>query len=266
MEVLMTKLVFLLLAALSLNSCSLLNPDQERINAMAAEAYEKVKSEAKLSDNAEWKAMVDRVAKRIIKQSGEDYDWEWILIENDEVNAWAMPGGKIAVYTGIMPVVKNEAGLAAVLGHEVAHVTLNHGKERYARAVRGNLTGMVIGVATSVGGQVLCPTQSCRLLTGLGGAAASFALTFFDMKFSREDETEADKKGLSYMAQAGYRPEEALDVWGRMAEASKGAEPPEFLSTHPAPNTRQKNIKKWLPEARDIYGRAPRQVGTGETI
>jgi predicted Zn-dependent protease len=177
-----------------------------------------------------------------------------------------MPGGKIAVYTGIMPVAKNEAGLAAILGHEVAHVTLDHGKERYAQAVKGNIAGAVIGVATAVGGQALCKTQACKMLTGLGGAAAGFAITFFDRKFSREAETEADKTGLAYMAQAGYEPSEAVGVWERMHEATKGAQPPEFLSTHPAPTTRQENIKGWLPEVKEEYSKAEKKYGVGENI
>ncbi|MBA2404223.1 MAG: M48 family metallopeptidase [Bdellovibrionales bacterium] len=249
-----------------ITSCAIFNPDEKMINQMAAEAYEKVKTEAKLSNNLEWKNMVDRVARKIAEESGQDHEWEWMLIESPEVNAWAMPGGKIAVYTGIMPIAKNEAGLAAILGHEVAHVTLDHGKERYAQAIRGNVAGLVIGTATAVGGQLLCKSESCQLLTGLGGAAAGFAITFFDRKFSREAEIEADKKGLTYMAQSGYEPTEAIAVWSRMHEATKGAQPPEFLSTHPSPETRKENIKGWLPEAQKEYSQSPNQLGSGQSI
>lgn len=257
-----------LIAALFLliSSCSSLTPDEEQIEAYAAEAYEKVKKESKLSNDPALKALVDRVARRVTEKSGQNKKWEWILIESPEANAWAMPGGKIAVYTGILPIVKTEAGLAAVLGHEVAHVTLNHGQESYARAVKGNVAGLVIGAATVVGGQMLCQSEICKTLTGLGGAAAGFALTFFDHKFSREDETEADKEGLSYMARAGYAPEEAIGVWERMAEHTKGQEPPEFLSTHPSSKTRQKNIKGWLPEAQESYSKASPQYGNGTQI
>jgi len=171
----------------------------------------------------------------------------------------------MAVYTGILPIVKTEAGLAAVLGHEVAHVTEKHGNERYARAVKSNVTGLVIGVGSALAGQLLCKSQTCATLTGLGGAAAGFAIQFFDMKFSREQETEADKVGLKYMARSGYQPEEALNVWKRMEEASKGA-PPEVLSTHPSNQTRQKNISQWLPEAREIYSEAPSKLGEGAQI
>jgi len=224
-----------------------------------------VKAESKISQDPEINAMVDRVATRIAKNSGKDYNWEWVVIESEEQNAWAMPGGKMAVYTGILPIVKTEAGLAAVLGHEVAHVTEKHGNERYARAVKSNVTGLVIGVGSALAGQLLCKSQTCATLTGLGGAAAGFAIQFFDMKFSREQETEADKVGLKYMARSGYQPEEALNVWKRMEEASKGA-PPEVLSTHPSNQTRQKNISQWLPEAREIYSEAPSKLGEGAQI
>lgn len=254
-------LLFLFILA----GCSSLNPSEEDINKAAADAYAKVKAESKINKDPEINAMVDRVATRIAKNSGKNYDWEWIVIESEEQNAWAMPGGKMAVYTGILPIVKTEAGLAAVLGHEVAHVTEKHGNERYARAVKSNVTGLVIGVGSALAGQFFCKTQTCQTLTGLGGAAAGFAIQFFDMKFSREQETEADKVGLDYMAKSGYRPEEALNVWKRMEEASKGA-PPEVLSTHPSNETRQKNISSWLPEANETYSKAPNKLGDGATI
>jgi metalloendopeptidase OMA1, mitochondrial len=246
-------------------SCSTLTPDEKEINSMALKAYTEVKQQAKISNNAKWKAMLDRVARRIADNSGENFNWEWMLIESPEVNAWCMPGGKIAVYTGIMPVLENEAGLAAVLGHEVAHATKRHGKERYARAIKGNLTGLVIGAATAVGGQLLCKSKSCELLTGLGGAAAGFAITFFDMKFSREEETEADKAGQIFMAKAGYNPAEAIKVWERMAKMD-GKAPPEIFSTHPSSQTRQEKLKDWLPEAKEIYETSGNKHGLGESI
>ena len=118
------------------------DPQEKDINAMALKAYEEVKSQSEISQNAEWTKMLNRVAARIAKASGENFEWEWILIENPEVNAWCMPGGKIAVYTGIMPVLKTEAALAAVLGHEVAHATKRHGKQRYARAIQSKGVGI----------------------------------------------------------------------------------------------------------------------------
>ncbi len=261
----MRALLFIIFTLL-FQSCSTLDPKEKDINAMAFKAYQQVKSQAKISNNQEWTAMLNRVAPRIAKASGENFQWEWMLIESPEINAWCMPGGKIAVYTGIMPVLKTEAALAAVLGHEVAHATKRHGKQRYARAIKGNVAGLVIGVATAVGGQMLCKSETCRMMTGLGGTAAGFALQFMDMKFSRGDETEADKIGQVYMAKAGYEPAESLNLWDRMSKANGGKAPPEFMSTHPSDSTRKNNLKNWLPEAEENYHKAPVQYGLGETI
>jgi predicted Zn-dependent protease len=261
---------FILVLVLSFMSlfqgCSSVEPKEEDINAQALQAYNEMKKQAKISNNADWTAMLNRVAPRIAKASGENFKWEWMLIESPEVNAWCMPGGKMAVYTGIMPVLKNEAALAAVLGHEVAHATKRHGKERYARAIKGNIAGAVIGAAAVIGGQLFCESKSCRMLTGLGGAAAGFAVAFLDRKFSRGDETEADQVGQIYMAKAGYDPAEASKLWVRMGEQNKGQAPPEWMSTHPSDTTRQKNLSTWLPKAETEYERAPNKYGIGEPI
>lgn len=241
-------------------------PKETDINSMALKAYQEVKTKSKISTNQEWTAMLNRVASRIAKASGENFQWEWMLIESPEVNAWCMPGGKMAVYTGIMPVLKTEAALAAVLGHEVAHATKRHGQERYARAANSNIAGVILGVGTAVGGQLFCKSESCRVLTGLGGAAAGFAVAFFDMRFSRTDETEADKFGQEYMAKAGYEPSEAIKLWERMGAASGGKSPPEILSTHPSDTTRSGNLSKWLPKAEALYNQSPQKYGLGETI
>lgn len=261
-------IALLMFLIMSLNfGCSSMEPTEKDINAQALKAYEEVKTKSKISTNREWTAMLNRVAPRIAEASGEkNFQWEWMLIESPEVNAWCMPGGKMAVYTGIMPVLKNEAALAAVLGHEVAHATRRHGKERYARAIKGNMAGLVIGAATVVGGQMLCKSKSCQVLTGLGGAAAGFAITFFDMKFSRGDESEADNYGQEYMAKAGYEPSEAIKLWERMGEANKGKAPPEFMSTHPSDVTRRKQLTDWLPKAEKLYSESPHKYGLGEPI
>ncbi len=255
---------------LILQSCSSVPgtkaPSETEINAQALKAYEEVKAKSKLSTNREWTEMVDRVARRISSASTEQFKWEWMLIESPEVNAWCMPGGKMAVYTGIMPVLKNEAALAAVMGHEVAHATERHGKQRYARAIKGNMIGLAVAGASIVGGQLLCKTDTCRTLTGLGGAAAGFAVAFFDRKFSRGDETEADQVGQQLMAKAGYEPAEAIKLWQRMAGASGGSAPPEFMSTHPSSESRQKNLGSWLPAAQTTYNSAPQKYGLGQDI
>lgn len=233
------------------------------INAEAAKAYAEVKSKSKRSANAPATAMVERVVRRIAQSSGEKFDWEVVLIESPEINAWCMPGGKMAVYTGILPVLKTEGALAAVMGHEVAHATLRHGKQRYARAMEQALLGLVIGGATAIGGQFLCKSETCKKLTGLGGMAAGFALAFFDRKYSREEESEADRSGQLLMARSGYEPAEAIRVWERMGQAKQG---PEFLSTHPSDETRRVNLSNWLPEARSEYAKATEKHGVGSPI
>ncbi|HEY8279279.1 MAG TPA: M48 family metallopeptidase [Bdellovibrionota bacterium] len=257
-----------LLTALLLPGCAHMTkePSDAEINAEAAKAYAEVKSKSKVSTNAEWTAMVNRVAKRIADSSGVNYQWEWVLLENPEPNAWCMPGGKMAVYTGIMPILKTEGALAAVLGHEVAHATRSHGKQRYARAMTGNMIALGVGVGAVLGGQLLCKTKECKLLTALGGAAAGFAVAFFDRKFSRGDETEADQYGQVYMAKAGYEPAESIKLWERMGAATKGKAPPEWLSTHPSDETRRNNLTAWLPNAAGVYQHAPVKYGTGAPI
>jgi metalloendopeptidase OMA1, mitochondrial len=263
-----TKLTFLVTLLATAVGCSSLipEPSENEINAQAAKAYAEVKAKAKISRNAEWNELVQRVSRRIAASSGENFNWEYILIDSPEVNAWCMPGGKIAVYTGIMPVLKTEGALAAVLGHEVAHATLRHGKERYARAIKGNLAGAVIGGAAAIGGQAFCKTNTCRQTMALGGAAAGLAITFFDRKFGREDESASDKAGQIYMAKAGYDPAEAIEVWKRMGAANQGKTPPEFLSTHPSDVRRRDQLTQWLPEARSYYDRAPQKFGIGQNL
>jgi predicted Zn-dependent protease len=241
-------------------------PSDAEINAEAAKAYAEVKSKSKMSTNKDWNDIVQRVAKRIASTTNENFNWEYVVIDSPEVNAWCMPGGKIAVYTGIMPVLKTEAALAAVLGHEVAHATLRHGKQRYARAMKENIVGLVAGVAVAAGGQFLCKTDTCRTMAQLGGVAAGFALTFFDRKYSRGDETAADKQGQIFMAKAGYDPAEAPRLWDRMSAANNGKAPPEFMSTHPSDENRKNNLNNWMPEAEKAYQQAPSKYGLGETI
>jgi predicted Zn-dependent protease len=264
------KAFILIIISFNLISCSVLpvakEPTDQEINLQAATAYKEVKTKAKYSTNKEWNEMVQRVAKRIEQASGEPFQWEAVLIESDEINAWCMPGGKMAVYTGIMPVLKNEAALAAVMGHEVAHATLRHGKQRYARAIKENMTGAILGGAMILGGQLLCKTSTCKTLTTLGGAAAGFAVAFFDRKFSRDDETDADKTGQVYMARAGYDPSEAPKLWLRMNQAMGGKASPEWMSTHPSDENRRNNLNTWMSDAKNIYNQAPNKYGLGKNI
>ena len=240
-------------------------PTDAEINAQAAQAYIKVKKESKLSNNSRLTKMVKRVARRIANASGENFDWEVILIDSPEKNAWCMPGGKMAVYTGILPVLKNEAALAAVMGHEVAHATLRHGKKGYVRAMQSKKTGLLVGAAILLGGQAMCETNECREMTKIGAVASGFALEFYNRKFSREDETESDKLGQVYMAKAGYDPREAPKVWERMKQAS-GGKSIEILSTHPAKDRRKKNLRTWLKDTVPLYNQSKTKFGLGEKI
>jgi predicted Zn-dependent protease len=189
---------------------------------------------------------VQRVAKRIEIVAAHDkpsFVWKVTLLRKKEANAYCLPGGKIVVYTGILPVTRTDAGLATVLGHEVAHATAEHAAERIER---DHLTK--IAAAIIAGGVAFTPGQYIHVLAalGVGGTLAS-------LPFTRDQESEADHIGLVYMARAGYQPREALAFWRRMLRASKGKEPPEIASDHPSDQHRIEQIQKWLPEAEREY-------------
>jgi len=186
---------------------------------------------------------VQRVASRIEAGAGRDkpaFDWKVTLLRKNEANAYCLPGGKIVVYTGILPVTRNDAALATVLGHEVAHATAEHAAERIERE---HLTR--IAAAIVAGGVAFTPRQYLRVAALLGAADS--------LPFSRSQESEADHIGLVYMAKAGYQPRQAVAFWQRMKRASKGQEPPEFASDHPSDAHRIERIEKWLPEAERAY-------------
>lgn len=202
--------------------------------------------------------MVQRVGKniagavtRFLKENGYGdqyaFNWEFNLIEEDQINAWCMPGGKVAVYTGILPVTKNEAGLATVMGHEVAHAIAKHSAERMSQSIIAQAGGVAVDVATSEKSNT---TRSVlNTAYGLGGQLAL-------LSYSRNQESEADRLGLVFMAMAGYDPNEAVGFWERMAQAKQakgGGAPPEFLSTHPSDARRINNIQKLMPEAMGYY-------------
>ncbi|WP_035672184.1 M48 family metallopeptidase [Flavobacterium sp. 83] len=173
-----------------------------------------------------------------------DYRWEYKLIDNKEVNAWCMPGGKIVVYSGILPVTKNDAGLATVMGHEVSHALANHGAQRMSAAQLQQLGA--VGVAVATGSQSAEKQQMWQQYYGLGSQVGVM------LPFSRSHESEADKIGLTLMAIAGYNPDEAIIFWQRMAAQSSGQAPPEFMSTHPSDATRIANLKVLVPEAKAL--------------
>ncbi|WP_294818657.1 M48 family metallopeptidase [uncultured Flavobacterium sp.] len=172
----------------------------------------------------------------------EGYQWEYKLVQDPAVNAWCMPGGKIVIYTGILPITKDEAGLATVMGHEVAHALVNHGAQRMSASQLQQLGAVGVGVAAS--GKSESTQQILMQAYGLGTEFGAM------LPFSRKHETEADDIGLILMAIAGYNPDKAIDFWQRMSANSAGGAPPEFMSTHPSDNTRISNIKGQIPKAK----------------
>lgn len=172
----------------------------------------------------------------------KDYQWEYKLVESKEVNAWCMPGGKIVVYSGILPITKDEAGLATVMGHEVSHALANHGAQRMSAAQLQQLGAA--GVAVATGNQSAETQQIWQQAYGIGSQYGGM------LPFSRSHETEADKIGLTIMAIAGYNPDSAIAFWERMSANAGGQAPPQFLSTHPSDATRIANLKSLIPEAK----------------
>jgi len=222
----------------------LLSPAQE--DQMGVQAYQQILGKARLSTDATLNAMVTRVGSRIAAATGHpEYQWESRLIVDDtQANAFALPGGKVAVYTGILPITRDEAGLAAVLGHEIGHVLARHGGERVSQQMGvQTVTQVLAGMASS-------NPATVQLVSAALGAGASVGVL---LPWGRAQESEADHLGLILMAKAGYDPRASLDLWKRMAEASKGQRPPEFLSTHPSEATRIQQIEGWLPEALTYY-------------
>lgn len=202
-------------------------------------------SNAKLVESVGVK--IKNAAERYLNANGyqgylKDYRWEYNLVENKEVNAWCMPGGKIVVYSGILPVTKTEAGLATVMGHEVAHALANHGQQRMSSSQLQNYGAIVAQVALS---EKSAETQAIAMQAYGITTQVGIALPF-----SRSHETEADEIGLTLMAIAGYNPEESIAFWKRMSANSGGGAPPEILSTHPADATRIANLQRLIPKAK----------------
>ncbi len=175
----------------------------------------------------------------------KNFAWEFNLVESKDVNAWAMPGGKIVFYTGILPLTRDETGIAVVMGHEIAHVIARHGNERMTQALVAQMGGMALAQALKDR-----PEQTQKLWLGAFGLGAQVGIL---LPYSRLHEKEADRLGMIFMAMAGYNPEAAVEFWGRMAEMNKGGVMPEFLSTHPSDATRIRLLKELLPEAKGYY-------------
>ena len=227
--------------------------DQE-ISAMALQQYRQTLSAAKVIKGTTQAKSVTNVGLRIKNAANNyyrgigreadlaNYQWEFNLIDDKQINAWCMPGGKVAVYTGIMPITKNDTGLAVVLGHEISHAIAGHGNERISQAMVAQYGGAILGGAIS-NNQIAAIFQQAYPL------GAQVAL----LKYGRSQELEADEMGLYLMAMAGYDPRESQPFWQRMEAASTGNRPPEFLSTHPNPDTRRADLERNMPKALEYY-------------
>ena len=224
--------------------------DEPQEVALGIKAYQSVLSKAKRADDPEKTALIQRIGKRIAAVAERpDYRWEFTLIQDDEmVNAFALPGGKVAVYTGIIPVAQTEAGLAAVMAHEVAHAIARHGGERMTTGLLAQMGMTALNVGLAVKGEDPKTIQAFNTAYGLG---TQFGVL---LPFSRNQESEADHIGLILMARAGYDPKAAVGLWQRMAETKK-AVAPEWLTTHPSDATRIRQIRALLPDAEKEYRR-----------
>lgn len=263
----MKRIILLLFLALVLTGCALniltgrkqLNLVKEsEMQLMATDQYRTFLSENKVlnSGTSRDAATVDRVGARISKAITiffenrgeasllEGYKWEFNTVDSKDINAWCMPGGKVVVYTGLLPVTQNEAALAVVMGHEIAHSVARHGNERMSQAMVQQLGGMALQVALAQKPQ---ETQNLFMTAyGIGSTVGAV------LPWSRQQETEADQYGLIFSTIAGYDPREAIPFWQRMAAAG-GGKPPEFLSTHPSDATRLRKLEQFMPEAMKFY-------------
>ena len=218
---------------------------------MSLQQYDQFLKEHKVSSNREQSAVVKRVGARVqaaveryFAASGlssylDNYKWEFNLVEDPQVNAWCMPGGKVVVYSGILPVTRDEAGLAVVMGHEIAHAIAEHGNERMSQGLLAQLGGVALSTALSTK-----TAQTQQLWMSVYGVGAQYGAI---LPYGRMQESEADHLGLVFMTMAGYDPNEALMFWQRMAAQKGGQSPPEILSTHPADKTRIDNIRRLIP-------------------
>jgi predicted Zn-dependent protease len=250
--------IFISCSTVPLTGRSQLNliPNNEML-AMSFQQYGEFLKENSVSKNQTETDMIKDVGKRIqtavekymaqnnLADRLAGYNWEFNLVESDQVNAWAMPGGKVVVYTGILPIVQDDEGLAVVLGHEIAHAIAEHGNERLSQELLRSVGAVGLMVALDKE-----PEQTKNLWMGVYGVGTQIGIM---LPYARTHESEADRLGLIFMAMAGYDPHEAPAFWERMAASSQGGAPPEFLSTHPSHQTRINDLNAWIPEAMKYY-------------
>jgi predicted Zn-dependent protease len=228
-----------------------------QILSLSYQQYDEFLQQHQVDNSSSEAALVKKVGKNI-QQAVEryfadhnmsdelaDYKWEFNLVNSDEVNAWCMPGGKVVIYRGILPVTQDETGLAVVMGHEVAHAVAEHGNERVSQGLITQLGGMALSEA--IKNEPSTTQQIYMAAFGLGAQVG------YLLPYSRTHESEADRLGLVFMAMAGYDPNAAINFWERMSAQKGGGSPPEFLSTHPSDQTRIRQIREYLPEAMGYY-------------
>jgi predicted Zn-dependent protease len=256
--VLTSTTIFIACSTVPLTGRSQLNmiPSSEMLS-MSFQQYDQFLKKNKLSTNqaevntvkqtgAKIKQAVERyMAENKLSDRLNGYNWEFNLVEDDQVNAWCMPGGKVVIYTGILPVTKDETGLAVVMGHEIAHAIAEHGNERMSQQLlqQAGAVGLMVAMKDE-------PVQTQALWLAVYGVGTEVGIM---LPYSRTQESEADHLGLIFMAMAGYDPHAAPEFWKRMAAGKQGGSPPEFLSTHPSDQTRINDITGWIPEAMKHY-------------
>ncbi len=254
----LSKNILLVFLALTVFACAtsptgrkqiLLFPESQMAQ-MGAAAYQETKKGTPISKNSKDKGYVNCIADAIIAKVEPDKDWEVTVFDSEQVNAFALPGGKIGVYTGLLGVAENQHQLAAVIGHEIAHVTAQHGN---ARVSASTLTQVGLVAAQVLAGE---PTREKQQLLGLLGLGAQVGIL---LPYGRGQESESDLLGLVYMASAGFDPRQSVNLWQNMAKASGGKSPPELLSTHPSHSTRINDLNKAMPNAMIIYEKAKAQ-------
>ena len=229
----------------------------ESMLSMSYQQYDQFLKDNKLSTNTAEVERVKRVGKNIemavnqyfsqknMTYQLKDYKWEYNLVESKDINAWCMPGGKVVIYTGILPITQDDTGLAVVMGHEIGHAIAQHGNERMSQQLAVQLGGVALATALATK-----PSQTQQLWMAAFGLGSSVGIL---LPYSRLQENEADRLGLTFMAMAGYDPRKSVDFWERMSKAKTGQAPPEFLSTHPSDQTRIQKIKAIIPEVMPYY-------------
>jgi len=234
-------------------SLNFISPSQEL--QMGASAFTQIKQSEKISDDPDKNSTVKRVGQRIAKVVGDDLptaEWEFVVFEDDAANAFALPGGKVGVYSGLFKLARSDDELAVVMGHEIAHVTARHGAERMSQGVLLAAGGVALDVALSDK-----DSETRNLALAAYGVGSTVGVM---LPYSRLNESEADEIGLIYAARAGYDPRAAVQFWKAMKENSEGkSKPPEFLSTHPSDDTRIKKLEEMMPRMVEIYEKSDKQ-------